>query len=171
MNTFATWITVISTILGSLITFIATKGVDAYLRVRKDQRDADSERRTAALAEQHHQEDRVETKQEEQISDLKTQVATLITDLKVVQKENAAQAAAFMADQKAMQKEHTECVRQFAAVEAKYELLSKQYEAAIKEIDSLRQWRHEVANTLHTEVLKKAVSEVGAHTPLSPESG
>ncbi len=149
MDSFQVTITVLSSVLTGLLTLVCTKGVDAYLKVRKDHREAVAEKTTAALTEQHHQEDRVETKQEEQIADLKEQVKTLQADLKAVQHD------------------HVECVKAQAELRGDNKAMASHIELLQSEVESLRKWRHDLSTPLQIEVLKKAIASM----PQSPEPG
>lgn len=142
MDSFSITVTVLVGAICSVLGVLFTKGIDAYLKYSKDRREAESERRTAAIAEQHHQEDRVETQQERQIADLKETVKVLTTEMK------------------SWQAEHLECVQNWATLKGQYEVLFKQYELQSKEIESLREWRHQVANTLHNEALKNMIGKI-----------
>jgi len=97
----------------------------------------------------------VETQQERQIAGLEAHVAKLDAKLEK------------------MQTDHIECVRLQASLEAKCTALSKQYEAAMDEVKSLREWRHEIANAMHSEALKKLVASAPnpEHPPNPSDSG
>ena len=80
----STLVGIVSAALGGLLTFLSTKGVDAFLKVRADAR----KDRDAKRSEEVEADSRLEAVNSAMIADLKYQVKEILKELKDVQAQH-----------------------------------------------------------------------------------
>ncbi len=135
-TTTVAWITAVCSAVTGLLTFLATKGVDAYLRIREDRRKEKQDTIDTDRKEQHRQEDRVEMKEE----------------IKILK-----------ADIKAIQADHVECIKQWSELSGEYKMLIKLYEGATRDIEYLREWKHKNDTPVQTAKNVEGIVEILSH--------
>lgn len=132
------WVLAIVGGLSSLVTLFATKGVDAWLRVRK-----------SGLEERKYEDGRAVEGYQTTISELKARVTHLETLLEMQEKK-------YTSEIEALRREHIDCVKLQTALSVQNEHQAKEMRRLDDEIQSLREWRHSIANAAQVKVIEGA---------------
>lgn len=124
-----------------LVGAFSTKVVDAWLRVRK-----------ASMEERQYEDKRTDGGYKLVIAELKARVSTLEAAMETMQKAHHLEL-------ESLRKEHVECLKKQAELASDNQHNAKDIDLLRGEIESLRKWRHDVANAEHLASLAKEVGQ------------
>jgi hypothetical protein len=141
----------ISTPITALLTLVLTKGVDAWIKARKQHMEEHSQHAKHAMESRQYDDQQDITARE-----ILTQQLT--SDLREVRAELSA-----------VKGDHLECVRKTGILEGKceaLEIVNRANEERLRkmdaEIEKLREWRHDVANKAQVVMNETALAEAMA---------
>lgn len=136
----------ISTIASSVLTFLTTRGVEAYLRLKKGQ-----------MEEQKYEDDKVSKSYEYLIGELTQRLSSLESHIERIQLKHESDLIEIQEKHnieiKSMRDEHIECVKEQGVLKGRIEELQRTSNEVLK------LWRHDEKNKEQIILLNKRFDE------------